>query len=76
MGINFESNTVAYDPETSTILPRINDAESVTEEETMIHEDFCRWFSSENAGSQEKYRSVARSVWKILSESKGAHTDF
>lgn len=74
IGINFESNTDEYDPETATILPRLNDAGSVTEVETIIHEEFCRWFSLENAGSKEKYRSVARVIWEISSQFNGPHS--
>ncbi|TAK61701.1 hypothetical protein [Methylobacter sp.] len=73
IGINFESNTDEYDPEAGTIIPRLKGAASVHDVEVIIHEEFCRWFSSEDAGPIEKYSAVASEVWEVWCEFKKLH---
>jgi hypothetical protein len=53
MDINFGDNTDEYEPETGTILPRLADAETVDDVQTIVHEEFCRWFDEVEAGSRE-----------------------
>ncbi len=70
IGINFDSNTDEYEPEVGTILPRLKSAASADDVETIIHEEFCRWFSPEDAGTRERYQSVAARVWELWCEFK------
>jgi hypothetical protein len=63
IGINFETNTDEYEPEVDTILPRLEACHSVEDVQTMIHEEFVKWFDSNTAGSAERYREVAEEIW-------------
>jgi len=63
VGINFESNTDEYDPEVGTILPRLEGARSADEVQTIVHEEFCRWFEPEIAGATERYVAVSQRIW-------------
>jgi hypothetical protein len=73
MGINFESNTDEYDPEAGTIIPRLKEAASANDVEAIVHEEFCRWFSLEDVGTKERYRSVASRIWELWCEFKSLH---
>lgn len=64
IGINFSDNTGEYEPETGTILPRLVDAKTVDDVQTIVHEEFCRWFDVEDAGPLEKYREVSVKIWE------------
>ncbi|MGO9931451.1 MAG: hypothetical protein ACLPV8_06525 [Steroidobacteraceae bacterium] len=64
LGINFGNNTDEYDPETSSILTRLTSAKTVDDNQTIVHEEFCRWFSPEDAGSREDYRHVSAKIWE------------
>jgi hypothetical protein len=63
MGINFGDNTDEYDPETGTILPRLAGAKSVEDVQTIVYEEFCRWFGEAETGPSEAYREVAVRIW-------------
>ncbi|MCX9011405.1 MAG: hypothetical protein OIN66_09820 [Candidatus Methanoperedens sp.] len=63
IGINFEINTDEYEPEVSTILPRLIEAHSVEDLQKIIHQEFIRWFSADIAGSRAKYARIAQEVW-------------
>ncbi|MRX11172.1 hypothetical protein GJ697_25435 [Pseudoduganella sp. FT25W] len=63
MSINFETNTDEYEPEVGTIIPRLKLAQSETDVQQIVHEEFCRWFTSQAAGSTEKYRGIAAQIW-------------
>ena len=62
-GINFESNTDEYDPEVGTILPRLESAKSAEDVQTIVHEEFCRWFEPETAGTRGHYAAVSQQIW-------------
>jgi hypothetical protein len=64
MGINFGDNADEYDPETSSILPRLASAKTADDIQTIVHEEFCRWFDPEGAGSRDRYRDVSRQFGK------------
>jgi hypothetical protein len=64
MGINFGDNADEYEPETGTILPRLANAKSVDDVQTIVHEEFCRWFDSEDVGSRDTYREVSVKIWE------------
>jgi hypothetical protein len=63
IGINFESNTDEYDPEASTIIPRLRKCANAEQVCTVVFEEFVRWFSVEDAGAPERYREVSAQIW-------------
>ena len=63
IGINFGTNTDEYDPEVGTIIPRLRHANTEDDAAQIIHEEFCRWFDAETAGSIDAYRKIAAQVW-------------
>ena len=65
IGINFESNTDEYEPEAGTIIPRLHSAKSAQDVETIIYEEFSRWFGTGDAGLISRYESVSRRIWEI-----------
>jgi len=54
-----------YDPEVSTILPRLREAKSSDDVRRIVHEEFVRWFGAEIAGSETEYRAVAQEIWAV-----------
>jgi hypothetical protein len=64
MGINFGDNTDEYEPETGTILPRLADAKSVDDVQTIVYEEFCRWFDEVEAGPRESYGELSVKIWQ------------
>lgn len=64
MGINFETNTDEYEPEAGSILPRLSQAGTADDVTRIVHEEFVRWFSADDAGPPEQYRSIATSIWE------------
>jgi len=59
-----------YDPEVGTVLPRLREAKSPGDVARILHEEFVRWFGSEQAGDVEAYRKPATEIWRVL-ESEG-----
>ena len=55
-----------YDPEATTIVPRLSDASDVEDVQRIIHEEFARWFTPEIAGPVERYAPAASSVWRTM----------
>jgi hypothetical protein len=55
-----------YAPEVGTIIPRLNAADSAEDVQTILYEEFVRWFGE--AGPRELYKNAADEVWKALSE--------
>lgn len=35
-----------------------------------MHEEFCRWFDPECAGTPQRYTAVATALWEQLQQSK------
>lgn len=62
VAINFEENTDEYDPEAGAILTRLRSDMSVQEATGIVHEEFIRWFSREDAGPREKYSVLAAEI--------------
>ncbi|MBI4488285.1 MAG: hypothetical protein HY694_04310 [Deltaproteobacteria bacterium] len=55
-----------YDPEVSTILPRLREAKSPDDVQRTVHEEFIHWFGAETAGPATHYATVShdiREVW-------------
>ena len=53
-----------YDPEMSTILPRLREAKSPDDVQRIVHEEFARWFGAEIAGSAAQYADVSKNIWE------------
>jgi hypothetical protein len=52
-----------YDPEVSTILPRLREANSAVDVQRIVHEEFGRWFGADIAGPITGYADVAVRMW-------------
>src|SRR5277367_2993449 len=65
IGINFKSNTDEYEPEAGTIIPRLHSANSAEDVESILYEEFNRWFGAGDAGLKSRYESVSRRIWEM-----------
>ena len=65
IGINFETNTDEYEPEVSTIIPRLRSATSREDVRRVVHEEFMRWFDGGMAGGEANYDAIATEVWDL-----------
>lgn len=63
-----------YDPEVGTILPRLSTASSANDVLTIVHEEFVRWFGTDNAGPADAYREAAEEIWRIVRDSTSRQT--
>ena len=63
IGIVSDANPDEYDPEVSTILPRLKDADSATQLRKIIHEEFVQLLDLAVAGPESKYAEIALEVW-------------
>lgn len=53
-----------YDPEVSTILPRLNSVSCEEEALDVVFEEFNSWFSN-GAGAKFKYKRAAKEIWEV-----------
>jgi hypothetical protein len=67
-GINFETNSDEYEPEVETILPRLPSCRSKAEVREVIHQEFARWFETDDGEPPEPYRNIPRLVDRIWNE--------
>lgn len=56
-------NPDEYEPEVTTILPRLREAESVSDVKRIVHQEFVSWFSAGDAGPLDGYQEAARQIW-------------
>ncbi len=70
MGISFASNTDEYDPEVSSILPRLKDCQSADDVRSVVYQEFVYWFGDETAGQESDYAEIAHEVWDAWNEYK------
>ena len=63
IGINFEDNTDEYEPEVDTILPRLRACGGAEDVQLVVYEEFCRWFTVEDAGPLERYEQIGGDIW-------------
>jgi hypothetical protein len=63
IGINFGQNKDEYEPEVGTILPRLRPAMTFADVRRLVHEEFVRWFSPDEAGPERRYEAVAAEIW-------------
>ena len=54
-----------YDPEVSTILPRLREAKSPDDVRRIVHEEFIHWFGAETAGPATRYAGVSGEIWEV-----------
>ena len=52
-----------YDPEVSTILPRLREAKAAVDVQRIVHEEFVRWFGADLIGPLADYAEVAEKIW-------------
>lgn len=65
IGINFDTNTDEYEPEVGTILPRLRGATTRDAVQFVVHQEFVRWFSLEDAGPPTRYAAIASDIWEL-----------
>lgn len=53
-----------YEPEVSTVLPRLHEALAVDDVRRIVHEEFVRWFGADLAGPAEHYAAAAQAIWR------------
>jgi hypothetical protein len=53
-----------YDPEVSTILPRLREARAAVDVQRIVHEEFVRWFDADLVGPLTDYAEVAEKIWR------------
>jgi hypothetical protein len=53
-----------YEPEVSTILPRLREANAIVDVQRIVHEEFVRWFSADIAGPIKGYADVSERIWR------------
>jgi hypothetical protein len=63
--INFGDNIDEYDPEVSTVLPRLSACSSAADVQRVLHEEFSRWFGADTAGPFEHYAPIATELWQL-----------
>ena len=51
-----------YDPEVSTILPRLREAKAAVDVQRIVHEEFVRWFDADLVRSLADYAEVAERI--------------
>ncbi len=54
-----------YDPEISSILPKIDSCNTVEEMQEMIHKEFVSLFDDSTAGPVERYKKIAEQIFKL-----------
>jgi hypothetical protein len=63
IGINFKTNTDEYEPEVSSVLPRLPSCNSALDVQRVLHEEFTYWFV--DAGSIDCYAIIAAELWHL-----------
>ena len=66
--IAFGTNPDEYDPEVNTVLPRLASCSSAADVQRVVHEEFCRWFGVDSAGSFDCYAPIASELWQLWHE--------
>ena len=57
-----------YDSEIGTIVPRVIKAASSLEVQSMVHEEFARWFGADISGPVGAYEVPAQAIWRAVLE--------
>jgi hypothetical protein len=74
--INLGGNKDEYDPEASTILPRLKEAKSESDVHDIVYEEFLHWFGENIAGDKDNtcYTQAAkeiRAAWQKFNSKLG-----
>lgn len=59
-----------YEPEVSTLLPRLREANAAGDVQRIVHEEFVRWFGPDIAGPISGYADVSERIWRIWLQSR------
>src|SRR5438132_13883928 len=68
IGINFGSNADEYEPEASTIIPRLHECRSVRDVQAVVHEEFVAWFglaADERCAGIARFSELAEVIWGL-----------
>ena len=68
IGINFGSNADEYEPEASTIIPRLHECRSARDVQAVVHEEFVAWFELEaddRCAGLESYAKPSEEIWGL-----------
>lgn len=58
-----------YEPEASTIIPRLKDAKNADDVRRIVHEEFLHWFDGEGtAGPESAYTAIAQDIWELMAQ--------
>ncbi|WP_420378768.1 hypothetical protein [Gilvibacter sp.] len=57
-----------YLPEARTLIVQLDERQTEREIQTLVHNEFKHWFSSESAGSIEKYHGLAKDIHHWLQQ--------
>jgi hypothetical protein len=58
-----------YEPEASTIIPRLKDAKNADDVRRIVHEEFLHWFDGEGtAGPESAYTAIAHDIWELMAQ--------
>jgi hypothetical protein len=71
-GINFGENTDEYDPEVSTILPRLVRATSHDEVQQIVREEFEHWFGPDSIMREDSLEVIAAEVFEAVVSHRSA----
>lgn len=53
-----------YEPEVGTIIPRLKDVNSLDDVRRIVHQEFLRWFETEETtGPESSYNGIAQEIW-------------
>lgn len=63
IGLDYEENTDEYEPEATSILPRLPACTSATQVRDVVHAEFVHWFDAYIAGPPERYARLGARVW-------------
>lgn len=66
-------STDEYEPEAETILPRLGSCQTAGQVQTVLHEEFCRWFDKSGvAGTRDNYAALSVAVWEWWGRQPGS----
>jgi len=65
VGIFFGDNVDEYDPEVSTILPKLKNCKSEKDVLELVYKEFVKWFDESIIGPKTKYKPIAKEIWEI-----------
>ncbi len=70
VGIISGDNSDEYNPEVSTILPRLKKAQSESDAHDILYEEFILWFGADTAGNKDNpgYKDAGSEIWTAWNE--------